>query len=56
MALQFYNEAITTAPESDAARIAEQKWLNCGQVMTQDFFCPAFVFGLLLLPLPVGRA
>ena len=24
-ALQFYNEAINAAPESDAARIAEQK-------------------------------
>ena len=24
-ALQFYNEAITTAPESEAARVAERK-------------------------------
>jgi hypothetical protein len=24
-ALQFYNEAITTAPESNAARVAEKK-------------------------------
>ena len=43
-ALKFYNEAITTAPESDAARVAEKKWPNCGQAMIKGFFCVLLSF------------